>query len=318
MVQHQGHDNPRTVAVAAVGAHHGLDFIKHIFGFDGSSNEAIPSGRGGNQVGMRQFINGAGAATPQDNAAIEKIAGIDPSLPDPIKHLERLSKVTQVYMSRGMQKEAKMAAASQLLYGAQQFSSLGSLSAQAYQKYLQSGDPQELKNTLNFIAQAHAYIPSGESFNVYVDPQTNKIMATATDVDGQQTNHEITAQELPQIIEATKNKSAYWSGVEAIADPAAARARQNREATDARSAQSQQRQDARQKAGFEHTDANLAETRRRQDERDAKKADADAAKTAGKTVNTAKFMPLVNKLKAAQKTQTDSGSTGYSSRRHRR
>jgi hypothetical protein len=308
LVQHQGHDNPRTVAVAAIGAHHGLDFIRHIFGFDGSSNEAIPSGGGGNQVGARRFINGAGAATPKDNAAIDKIANIDPNLPDGLKHVERLSKLTQVYMSRGMKKEASMAAASQMLYAADQVSRLGSLSGSAYQEYLQTGNPDALKHSLEFIAQAHSYIPSGESFDVYVDPKTNRIVAQVTDLDGNKTSHEVTPQELPQIINATKDKSVYWKGVEQIADPAAARARASREATDARSQQTQNRQDARQKVGFEHTDANLAETRRLAAEKDAKKAEADAAKAADKKVNTAKFMPLVTKLKAAQKAQEESGS----------
>ena len=293
--------------MAAVGVHHGLDFLRHIFGFDGSSNDgAIPTGQH-NPAGARQFISGFGATDKATNDKIDATLGIDPNLSEGNKLLDRMSRTTQVYLSKGMAKEAKAAAGSQLQFAATQFGRIGSLAQQAYQQYLDTGDPNALQHTLDFMTKAHEMIPDGSTFGVYVDPQSHKITATRTDAEGHEEHYQVTAQELPAIINGIKDKSTFWQEVERIADPAAARARLNREATDQRSQQSQSRQDARQQEGFKHQEKMAADRQKVADQNAAKKADADAAKLKNKQVDSAKVMPLVNTFKAAKKAHDASG-----------
>jgi hypothetical protein len=295
------HTNPRTVAVAAVGAHNGMQWLTDAFGFRGRGAIADPSEASSRQVGARRFMDGFGAATTRDNQIIDRAAGIDPSLPDGIKHVERLSKLTQVYQSRGMGKEAKAAAASQLQYGGNQVAKLGALAKASYTDYLRTGNPAALTHTLDFLREAHSYIPSGESFGFYIDPATRKFMITSVDADGQTQNHQITENELPMLIKGAMDKSAYWSGVEAIADPAAATARANREHSDM----------ARHE-GYQHAEELQRKNWGHQDEVDARKTKVREAETAAKhdqkvadeekdQLAMEQVTPIVKKVKAAKK-----------------
>ncbi len=298
------HPNPRTVAVAAVATHHGLDWLRHAFGFDKQGVINDPTTEQQQRVGARRFISGAGAVTPAMNDSIDQTLGIDTNQTDGNRLLDRMSRTTQVYLAQGKPKEAKAAAASQLMFASQQFGRLGALSQQSYGNYLQTGDPKYLQQTLDFMTKAHEMIPDGATFGVYVDPQTHKITATHTDAEGHEQTYQVTAQELPAIINGIKDKSTFWQGVENIADPAAARSRLSREATNSRYQQTQSNLDRRHQETMAHQDKMAADRKAAADQKAQQKADADAEKAKNKQIDMTTLAPLVSKLKQAKDAQS--------------
>jgi hypothetical protein len=298
-----GHANPAMLGVAQVGIHHGLNFLSHIFGFDQQGVITDQAQAASQKAGVRRFMDGDGAATPQDNASIDASAGVNPDQSDAGKVLERMAKLTQVYLANGKKKEAGAAAASQLQYAANQFGNLGHLAQASYTEYLKTGDPDALKHTLDFMSKAHEYVPDGATFGVYVDPDTHKISATRTDVDGNEEHYAITPNELPGIISGITDKSSYWQQIQELADPAAARARANRADVDRRFQITQ----AGVAKRFNENQAGINKRFEtgRQDRKEATTQRQDVA--GAKIPNWDQISPVMNEAQATQKAVTDAG-----------
>lgn len=210
--------------VAAQATHSGLGFLQHIFGFDqpaGAIND--PTAQAVRQRGARAFSEGIGAATPEQVKTIDNTIGNDQEASSD-KQINRLSQTFNYYMSRGNKKAASMTAGSLLLYGAQRVSQLATMASGSYAHYQETGDPQALQHTLDFMNRAYEYIPDGSTLEMRVDPRSHAIVVTSTDVEGNQQEHSLTAQELPQYIRGAMDKSSYWQRINEIHDPAGARA----------------------------------------------------------------------------------------------
>ena len=196
----------------------GARFIARHFGMDEQQTGAIPTQDGGAraQAGMQRFVQGEGAATPDEIQRVDQTIGMDPQMAEGDKNMERMARVMNWYLMRGRKDDAEAAAASFMMYGANRFGQLGSLAAVAYQK----GD---LDRTIKYLEKAYEMIPDGGALDV--TRSGNKLIATHIDGDGNETEHELTAQEIPGLIQQVQSKSGYWQMVSRLGDPEGAKSR---------------------------------------------------------------------------------------------
>ena len=107
----------------------------------------------------------------------------------------------QWYQQAGRKDDAETAAAGLLQYGSQRFAKLGSMAANQYEKFQQTGDQDYLQGTINMLEQAYAMVPDGANVDVSINSQTGDLQITHIDADGNEEDIPVSARDLPGIIQ---------------------------------------------------------------------------------------------------------------------
>ena len=223
-------DFEETVARTTPAVQAGVKGIQERFGIGGdliTGGIPAPEDEARLDDGIRRFASGEGAATKEEIKAIDFTTGVDQIRADEgTKNLIRADRVMQWYLQNGDEDRAKTAAASVLLYGAQQVKQAGIVASAALQEYQQTGDPQDLRNASLAVQRAHQMIPDGWNMKIDIDPNTRQIVATTVDSKGKQQQHVVDPESIPQMLQSAMDGSAYWSTVFGIGMPELARARE--------------------------------------------------------------------------------------------
>jgi len=219
---------PRLLDDVAKALDGGVKFLTRHFGLQGDGALQTPEDARNADNGAQRFASGEGAMTGEELQAIDDRVDPDRQLSESDRQMTRLAKMTQWYLQQGRKEDAAAAAAGLMQYGAQRSAKLGSLAAAAYRKYQQSGNPQDLENTTKFLQSAYEMVPDGGTFNISIDPKTQRIMYDKDGPEGPEPAQALDPNMLPQIIQGAQNKSLYWDSIFRLADPEGARARDTR------------------------------------------------------------------------------------------
>ena len=228
--------NPREArSNAAPAIQVGKNGIERIFGIGPRQQAAVPmpEEEAAREQGMRRFAKGEGAATRQEIQAIDHSFGFDQVKADEgTKNMMRLDATVQWHLQRGDKERAEAVAASLMLYGAGQVKQAGMMAEVAFNKYQQTGNPQDLRNASLAMQRAHQMIPDGLNMKIDIDPKTREIVATMIDDDGKMTKQVVDPMQIPALLQSAMDGSAYWDALEAIGQPemALAGARNSRDA----------------------------------------------------------------------------------------
>ncbi|MGO4440599.1 hypothetical protein [Rhizobium sp. RAF56] len=221
------HPPHRMVAEAI---HNGVLFLQDTFGLKGSGAINTPDDQGRIQGGQRRFAQGEGAATPQEVKQVDSKIDPDNQIPSDQKQAVRLAQMTQFYLEQGRTKDAAASAGSLLLYGAQQFSRLGSLAGVALNEFQQDHDPIHIKNAVKILNAAYDLIPDGGGMDINIDPRTGMITATHNVPGEDPQTLTVQPNELPQLLKGMQDGSMYWDQILRTADPTGAHSRDNNKA----------------------------------------------------------------------------------------
>jgi hypothetical protein len=215
---------PKLLADVGNAVRGGVSFLQRHFGLDSGQTDAIDTPEAGQarENGAQRFASGEGAATRQEIDGIDDRVDPNRQLDEGHRQMVRLAKTVKFYQDQGRDDDAKQAAASLMQYGAQRFGQLGSLAGTAYRHYQQTGDKNDLNNSLRFLEQAYQMIPDGANMRVELNEKTGKLQAHHSDAEGNDQTFDISPEELPTYIRKTMDNSLYWSNILEVANPAAA------------------------------------------------------------------------------------------------
>ena len=298
----------------AVSLDGGIKALTRLFGLGSQGAMPSPEDEPRQREGMMRLAKGEGAATPEEIRMIDDKVDPERQLSEGDRQMNRLAQTMQWYQQAGRKDEAETAAASLLQYGSQRFSKLGSMAANQYEKFQQTGDQDYLQGTINMLEQAYAMVPDGAKVDVSINSQTGDLQVSRIDAEGNEEDVPIKASDLPGIIQSVQNGSQYWKSIYRIADPAGARAEAAAERQDARSERSAERQDERMyiREGFiqdrEDKRAVLLQEKEQRAKRDQIEREERAAKRddlrwarAHPEVNWEVAQPLLTETRAAQR-----------------
>lgn len=264
---------PQLVSEVRKAVDGGVRFLTRHFNIGNEGAVPMPEDEATTENGARRFAQGEGAATNEEIAGMDDKVDPNRELDEGKRQMARFAKTMRWYQSRGRTEEAEAAAGSLLQYGAARFSKLGSMSQAAYQQYLNTGDPQHLQKTVQFLEKAYEMVPDGAEVTVQINDQTGKLEVLHEDENGEEEFIEVDPNDLPGVIKGVQDKSMYWNSIFRLADPEGAKSKD----IEARQIASDERQE---KAGIRREgreqEYELAKEGR-EAERDKEKAVAEAA-----------------------------------------
>ena len=201
----------------------GIKFLTRHFGLGQEGAVPSPDDEPRQRQGIERFVRGEGAATPDELKGIDAKIDPDGQLDEDYRQMNRFAQTMQFYQSAGRKDEAEAAAGSLLQYGAQRFGRLGSMAANQYQMYEQTGDQEYLQGTINMLEQAYKMVPDGAKVDVSIDPESGGLQVTKIDADGNEEDIPLKSQDIPALIKSVQDGSSYWKSIYRLADPAGAK-----------------------------------------------------------------------------------------------
>ena len=257
----------------------GIKFLQRTFGLSQDGAVPTPEGDAASQQGMQRFASGEGAATQDEINSIDDKIDPNRELDEGHRQMNRIAQTMQWYRSQGREDEAQTAAASLMQYGAQRMSKLGAMASAAYKQYQQTGNREDLDNTVRYMEKAYQMIPDGASFDVSIDESSGQLVATHINSEGEEETYNISPDELPGYLKKAQDGSGYWGSVFRIADPEGAKVMERKKETE--DERSYERGQTREERKYE--EGKTKEERTYEEEKAAREADIEEKKAARKT-----------------------------------